>query len=361
MYEYDLQLGERRCNIAVQAGLMHNSSLPELLPSASRQVIVTDGNIARLWGDDLLTTLHESGSIPCSMVVLEPGEQNKNLQTIEKLYYNLHELECDRDCLLIALGGGVVGDITGFVAATWMRGIRYVQLPTSLLAMVDSGVGGKTAVNLRGRKNLIGAFHQPESVLIDPELLRTLSRRDFVNGLPEVIKYGCVLDRELFTKLEGTVPLLLEELNYPLLADIIARCITLKADIVRDDEREAGLRMLLNFGHTVGHAIEHVSENRLLHGEAVASGMIAATALSNQLGMLDAEEQQRIETVLNRLSLPLLSGQDSTSLLKAMRHDKKRRHGDQLWVLLKGIGQGCVQGEIPETEVLNCLRKVPVD
>jgi 3-dehydroquinate synthase len=362
MYKYELLLDEKSCKIVVQAGLLQNSSvLVGLLPSASRYVIVTDSNVARLWGNDLLTMLQESGTVPCTMLVLEPGEQHKNLRTIEQLYHNLMELECDRDCLLIALGGGVVGDTAGFAAATWMRGVRYVQLPTSLLAMVDSGVGGKTAVNLRGRKNLIGAFHQPEAVLIDPELLTTLPRRDFVNGLPEVIKYGCVLDEELFIRLERAVPLLMQDLDYPLLTGIIARCVTLKADIVKDDEREAGQRMLLNFGHTVGHAIELISENAMLHGEAVASGMMAATALSTQMGMLETGEQQRIEMLLNSLSLSALSGQDCGELLKALRHDKKRIHGDQLWVLLAGIGQGVVRGELPEEEVRRCIRSLSIN
>lgn len=362
MFQYDLLLGEKSCKIVVQPGLLHERSmLPELLPKASRQLIITDSNVARLWGENLLKLLQGSSSVPCSMLVLEPGEQHKNLRAIEQLYHRMSELECDRDCLVIALGGGVVGDVAGLVAATWMRGVRYVQLPTSLLAMVDSGVGGKTAVNLRGRKNLIGAFHQPEAVLIDPELLSTLPQRDFMNGLPEVIKYGCVLDAELFTRLESTVPMLLQKLDYSLLNEIITRCITLKAEVVRDDERENGMRMLLNFGHTVGHAIELVSDNELLHGEAVASGMIAATALSRQTGLLKVEDQMRIEILLNRLYLPQLPGQFSDELLAAMRHDKKRRQGDQLWVLLKGVGQGVVQGKIPEAEVITCLQRLSTD
>lgn len=358
MFNLELILDTRRCLISAGRGILRQAELlVENMPPSSGCLLVTDRNVARYWGDQLFKSLQQLVESSCEMVVLEPGERHKNLQAVEQIYHRLHELEYDRDCLLVALGGGVVGDITGFAAATWMRGVRYLQLPTTLLAMVDAGLGGKTGVNLRRGKNLVGSFHQPLAVLVDPDLLQTLPSRHYTNALPEIIKYGSVLDGALFGLVEQELPRL-QEWDSTELMDVITRCLILKAGVVTRDEREQEERMLLNFGHTLGHALEQCSQVELLHGEAVAGGMLVAAAISRRLEILSQTAAQRLMALINALPLPPLPPVEPEQLLRAIRQDKKRRAGVQPWVLLEGIGGGMIHREVPEQVVVDSIKEI---
>jgi len=272
--------------------------------------------------------------------VVPDGERSKSLPRARKLYDALLDFEADRSTAVIALGGGVVGDLAGFVAATWMRGVPFVQVPTTMLAMADASVGGKVAVDLPRGKNLVGAFHQPRLVWMDLATLRSLPRRQLAAGLAEVIKHGAIRDPELFERLERDVERVLALEPAPSL-DVLARSCAIKAEVVSQDEREAGLRMLLNFGHTLAHAVETLlGYRRLLHGEAVAIGMVFAARRSEVLGHAPGGTADRLEALLRRAGLPTAPPALSRrAYLSALRVDKKRRDAHVRFVVLRGIGQ----------------------
>ena len=301
--------------------------------------MITNEVVAPLYLDRLLAAC---GGGDITTVVLPDGERHKTLDTISGIYDQLLAGGIDRKSTLVALGGGVVGDITGFAAATWLRGVRYIQIPTTLLAQVDSSVGGKTGVNLPLGKNMIGAFHQPACVIADMDTLQTLPGREVRAGLAEVLKYGLINDADFFDWLANHAAGLLA-LEGDLLAEAVARCCRAKADIVARDERESGVRALLNLGHTFGHAIEAAAGyGAWLHGEAVAAGMVMAADLSHRLGWLEAQAARRIRDVLEGdFGMPVIPPADISTdrYLELMASDKKAEQGRIRFVLLRGIGQ----------------------
>ncbi|HPG84947.1 MAG TPA: 3-dehydroquinate synthase [bacterium] len=326
--------------------------MPELLARHNLQgelVIISDERVAGLYGERLLTALGAAGRSAHFLRVPE-GEGAKSLEQCEVLWRKLISGGFSRSTIILALGGGVVGDLAGFVASTFLRGVRLVQIPTTLLAQVDSSVGGKTGINHPLGKNLIGAFHQPELVCIDPALLATLERRDRLAGLGEVAKYALIRDRALFTLLALNLETL-TELAYPELCEsIIETSCTIKAAIVSADERERGERVLLNFGHTIGHALEAAGGfSHFRHGEAVIRGMAGAIWLSRRIGRLSRAEAQTALDLLTRLAPPAPPpGLRPADLLAWMARDKKRGPEGQTWILLEGVGKAFITREVAE-------------
>jgi 3-dehydroquinate synthase len=292
--------------------------------------------------------------------LMDDGEAAKSLSTVELMARSLVKAGADRGSLLIALGGGVTGDVAGFVAATYLRGVALVQVPTTLVAQVDSSVGGKTGVNLPEGKNLVGAFYPPKLVIVDPDVLVTLPERDYRGGLAEVIKYGVIADAKLFAFLEQNMEAILRRDSAALL-HIIRRSIEIKADVVTRDEKESSLRETLNFGHTFGHALESATHyKRFQHGEAVAWGMMCAALLGHQAIKMPAEAVSRIVGLIRRMGpLPSWPKLHPKRLLESMRRDKKVRAGKVRFVLSPRIGQACSYGNVPEKKVLCVLRCAP--
>jgi len=335
-------LGNRSYVIKVGGGL-----LPRLgaecaqLKLGQRCTVITDSNVGRHFAGAALKSLAASGFEPV-LITVPAGEKSKRIAVVEKCYDQLAAHRLERKSFIVALGGGVVGDLAGFVAATYLRGIPFVQVPTTLLAQVDSSVGGKTGVNLKAGKNLVGAFYQPQLVLCDLDTLKTLPKREYVSGLAEVIKYGIIFDAVLFTQLERSLPKLLQR-NAPTLRAVIARCCEIKADVVGQDETESGLRAILNFGHTIGHAIENSSGyGKFLHGEAIAIGQVAAAKLSQKLLGLPTGDVARIEKLLLQAGLPVkvkLNPAPRKKLFAAMKLDKKVSGGEVKFVLAEKIGR----------------------
>lgn len=335
-------LGQRSYHIRVGHGLLKQlDQACRRLGLGNRCAILTDANVAPLYADAVEKVLAEAG-FASQRITLPAGESSKNLKNVAACYDQLAAHRLERRSFIVALGGGVVGDLAGFVAATYLRGIALVQIPTTLLAQVDSSVGGKVGVNLKAGKNLVGAFHQPRLVLCDLDTLKTLPLRELRAGLAEVIKYGIIYDRALFARLEKQMPRLLK-LDSELLGAVIARCCAIKADVVSQDETESGLRAILNFGHTIGHAIEAITAyGQYLHGEAISIGQVAAAEMSVRLAGLPAADAQRIRALLVQAGLPVkypLTEKRWTQLLNAMRLDKKVSGGEIKFVLAERIGR----------------------
>ncbi len=284
-----------------------------------------------------------------SLFVLKGTEENKSMEEIERLLNAAIDAQCDRKSIFVALGGGIVGDMTGFASAIFMRGIDFIQVPTTLLAMVDSSVGGKTGVNLSGGKNLAGAFHQPKAVLIDVAFLETLPEREIRNGLGEIVKYGVGLSSGLFEKLEKNAEAL-NALDLDVYRDIIYDCCEIKCRIVQEDEKENGVRALLNLGHTFGHAIEAVSNFEVTHGEGVAIGLCCAGEMALRLGLWQKDEFARMRELMDKLHLPSKIAADwkFDDMLKIMLHDKKAENGSLKFILPDSIGSSVIQKNISE-------------
>jgi 3-dehydroquinate synthase len=303
--------------------------------------VISDRNVAPLYSPAVLASLRGAGFDP-RLIVVPAGETAKCLQTVQACYDQLAAHRLERKSFIVALGGGVVGDLAGFVAATYMRGVAFVQVPTTLLAQVDSSVGGKVGVNLAAGKNLVGAFHQPRLVLCDLNTFNTLPEREFRAGLAEVIKYGIIYDAPFFARLEREVAKLLRR-ETRCLSEVVARCCEIKAEVVGQDETEAGVRAILNFGHTVGHALEAISRyGQYLHGEAIAIGQVVAARLSaTQLG-LPAADVERIRSLFERCGLPTtvcLRPAQRKQLFAAMQLDKKVSAGEIKFILAERFGQ----------------------
>jgi len=354
----EVGLGDRSYPIHIGEALLTRADL--LLPAlAGRDVlIVTDENVAPLYLEALTGSLSESGgrASPAGRVktaVLPAGEATKSFDQFARLMDRLADNGFNRDATLIALGGGVVGDLAGFAAACYQRGIAFIQVPTTLLAQVDSSVGGKTAINHPRGKNLVGAFYQPRLVLADVGCLKTLEVREYRAGLAEVVKYGAGLDRDFFGWLEAHRPAL-ESRTPETLIETVRRCCELKAEVVAEDELEAGRRALLNLGHTFGHGIEAgMGYGEWLHGEAVAAGMVMAADLSVALGRLDAVDAARLRALLDGLGLPIAPPRIGASRLAAlMQMDKKVAAGKLRFVLFNGLGHSAVVDDVP-VEALN--------
>jgi len=336
----DVDLGERSYSIHVGENILGElGDAMRRAKFAQRVAIVSDRTVADLYLKPVEESLRRSG-FESIAILLPAGEEHKNLESLAAIYDRVIAERFDRGSALVALGGGVVGDLAGFAAASYLRGIAYVQVPTTLLAQVDSSVGGKTAVNHREGKNLIGAFHQPRLVWIDVAALRSLPRRELLAGLAEVIKYGIIADAALFRRLEEKLDDLLAA-ESGILAEVVAASCAIKARVVEKDERESDLRAVLNFGHTVGHALEAATGyEKYLHGEAVAIGMVQAARISLAEGVCDAESFERIRRLIVRAGLPaqIPAGVSLEELIKHMEVDKKSAGGKIKFVLCEGIG-----------------------
>ena len=342
-----IDLGERSYPIVIGTDLLGNPATYAALPNAAAALIVTNTTVAPLYAEALRSALAPKYSF-VHTVVLPDGEEHKNWQTLNLIFDALLGHGCDRKTVLFALGGGVIGDMTGFAAASYMRGVPFVQVPTTLLAQVDSSVGGKTAINHPLGKNMIGAFYQPQLVVCDLATLDTLEPRQLSAGLGEIIKYGPIADMAFMDWLEANMDALLAR-DRPALAHAVRRSCEIKAWVVGQDEREAGLRAILNFGHTFGHAIEAgMGYGAWLHGEGVGAGMVMAAELSRRLGLVDAAFAQRLRSLVQRAGLPLRgaqldAGDNAGRYLELMRVDKKSEAGEIRFVLIDGPGQATVR------------------
>jgi 3-dehydroquinate synthase len=302
-------------------------------------VLITDTNVDSCQADECMKAFESSG-LDVEKFVIEAGEKNKNLDTIREIYNFLITLKLDRNATIIALGGGVVGDITGFVAATFLRGVNFVQIPTTLLAQSDSSVGGKVGVDFKGHKNIIGSFYQPKLVYINVNSLKTLPKRELCSGLGEVVKHGIIKDEEFYEYIDENAEKILN-LDQRVLQYIVKVNCSIKGSVVEKDEKESGLRAILNFGHTIGHAIETVMDFNLLHGECVSLGMVGAFRLANYLDLIDDTTTEKVKTTLEKIDLPVsLKGIDVDKVYNQMFYDKKIV-GDKLKFILprKKIGE----------------------
>jgi len=325
-----------------------------------RAVLISDTNVWPLYGERTKEALRRGGTNAAWERVIPAGEASKNWAAAGGLFQFLADEHVGRDAVIVALGGGVVSDLAGFVAATWMRGVRLVLCPTTLEADIDAGIGGKNAINIPGGKNLVGAFHQPFLVAIDPACLATLPRRDLCAAMAESIKHALISSADFLSWHEANVDAILA-LDPPVTMRLIEENIRIKADIVsRDPTEQLGLRALLNLGHTFGHAIEECRVFTLRHGECVSLGLVAACRLSHRLGMLDSASVERVERLLIRFGLPtrLENSIDPDRIVAAMRNDKKVRGGSLLFVMLEGIGRPVVRGEVPETAIRETLNSL---
>lgn len=340
--QLQVSLGERSYPILIGPDLCSNQELLSRHINGRRVVIITNTTVAPLYLGPLQRCLREAGK-EVAQVILPDGEEYKTWEYLMRIFDALLTDKCDRKTTLIALGGGVIGDMTGFAAASFMRGIPFVQIPTTLLAQVDSSVGGKTGINHPLGKNMIGAFYQPQAVLADTASLRSLPERELSAGLAEVIKYGAVIDAAFFAWIENNI-LALRALQPEALAYAIERSCQIKADIVRQDEREGGLRAILNFGHTFGHAIEAgMGYGTWLHGEAVGCGMVMAADLSCRLGMIDAAMVARVKHLVQAAGLPVQAPDlGFERWLELMQVDKKNEDGNIKFILMKSLGQPCI-------------------
>ena len=356
MQTLNVNLGARSYPIYVGAAIL--SRVGELLTEVGlrgKVAVVSNPTVAQLYLDPIHEALSQSG-LEVVPILVPDGEEHKNIHSLQNIYDRLIAARLERKSCVLALGGGVIGDLAGFAAATYLRGVPYVQVPTTLLAQVDSSVGGKTAIDHAQGKNLIGAFYQPKLVLIDVAVLKTLPRREIVAGLAEVIKYGVIEDAALFALLENEIERFLQ-LETERLIGTIATCCAIKARIVEADEREDDYRAVLNFGHTIGHALEAVTGyNRFLHGEAVGVGMVKAAALSAQQGFCDRASFERIVRLIKQAGLPAEIPADVslTGLIQAMEVDKKSASGKIKFVMCAGLGKTRFHWLSPN-EIVNVL------
>ena len=348
-----VELGERSYPIFIEPGALNKKGLLDDFIKGPLVVIVTNETIAPLYLDKVVSSLTD---VVVKTIVLPDGEQYKSLEQFGVVMTRLLEMNAARDTTLIALGGGVIGDLCGFVAATYQRGVPFIQIPTTLLSQVDSSVGGKTAVNHPLGKNMIGAFYQPVAVVIDPATLQTLPKREFAAGMAEVIKYGIIYDAAFFDWLESKIDSL-KALDDAILCDAIEKCCAIKADVVAKDEREGGLRAILNLGHTFGHAIEaEQGYGNWLHGEAVAAGTIIACHAAEHLSWMTSSETRRIQDLCEAFELPTSGPQTMTKAdyVKHMKRDKKVEAGAIRFVIPQGIGKAVVTKDVTE-DILSAI------
>jgi 3-dehydroquinate synthase len=357
MRRVTVDLGLRRYEIRAGAGLLPRvGAWMKALGLGGRAVIITDTTVQGLYAAPLEKGLAEAG-FNVTVLAVPPGERQKTLATAGRLYDRMAAAFAARDTPVVALGGGVIGDLAGFVAATYMRGVPLVHVPTTLLAQVDSSIGGKTAVD-RGRvKNVIGAFYQPRLVVADTGTLTTLPPDEMSNGLAEVIKHGAILDGDFFDFLEMNMEKAVAG-DTAVLTNIVVKNASLKGDIVAQDEKEGGVRAILNFGHTIGHGVEAVSGYRLQHGRAVAIGMVGEARIAHRMGCLDAGEVVRLEDLILRASLPaaMPRGLDIKAVMRSMSHDKKVQRGRLRFVLLRSIGEAFIARDVDPALVEEVLR-----
>ena len=358
MIRIDVELGKRSYPIHIGQGALDEVRKEVARLKATRVLVVTNTTVGPLYAQKVIRSVRTAcPDVTIAVVELPDGECYKDLEHIQVILNAAVDCGLDRNSLMIALGGGVVGDMTGFAASMWMRGIEFIQIPTTLLAQVDSSVGGKTGVNLPAGKNLIGAFHQPRSVLIDPEVLRTLDSRQISAGLAEVIKYGFLGDCRFVKTLEENMPRL-RMLDPEVVSEVVAHCCRMKALIVKLDERETGERAKLNLGHTFGHAIEkETGYSAWLHGEAVAAGTVMAAVLSRRLGYISQSDVDRVRLLVKACGLPeRIAGIDAGRAWQSMLGDKKTLAGVVRFVLMRSVGESVVQS-VPKEAVMDAMHE----
>jgi len=337
-------------SVFIDSGLLNSISDLLNVKKYSAFYVVSDSNVFDHYVPLVKKTFEEQTSKIVYSYAFEAGEKNKQLQTVEKIWHDMADKKLDRNVLVVAIGGGVVTDMAGFAAATYLRGVDYITIPTTLEGMVDASVGGKTGINLGHLKNYIGAFRQPKAVIIDVDTLKTLPGRAFLQGYAEVIKHGLIVDKEYFDEASQKSPL---DMNSDELIKIIARSVQIKAEIVQEDEKEIGARKLLNFGHTIGHVIESLSMDSvkpLFHGEAVSIGMIAEAKISEQLGMITEQEFSQIEHSISSVGLPVRFAEaiSTEKIVDMLITDKKNSDGKIKWTLLTKIGDADFNIEVAE-------------
>ena len=355
--QIDVSTASRAYRIHVGKNLVSRlSSLVKQAGGAGRRFVVSSPTIWKLHGEAIGKALKQPETI-----LIPDGERSKTLQTASRLYEPLIQAEADRSITIVAVGGGVIGDMVGFAAATFLRGVQLVHVPTTLLAQVDSSIGGKVGVNHALGKNLIGAFHQPIVVVTDPMMLDTLPRREFRAGLYEVVKYGVIASRDLFDRVDRDLTAVFAR-TPSVLVPVIAESCRIKANIVSEDEQERGLRRILNFGHTVGHAIEAVTNyRRFRHGEAIAYGMLAAANLAVARGRLASADRERLAGLIAKLGpLPSVTDLSATSMVEAIRRDKKVFRGRLHFVLPTGIGQTEIVDDVTQSELIKALGTIGI-
>lgn len=322
---------------------------------SGKMVLITDSNVDKYQAQECMDVLLSNG-YNVSKHVIEAGEKSKNLDTVRKIYEHLVSLKLDRSASLIALGGGVTGDITGFVASTFLRGINFIQVPTTLLAQADSSVGGKVGVDFMGNKNIVGTFYQPKFVYLNVNSLKTLPKRELQSGLAEVVKHGIITDSDFYEYVDYNVNRIFLY-DKKVLQYISKMNCSIKGSVVEQDEKESGLRAILNFGHTIGHAVESVSDFELLHGECVSIGMVGAFKLAQYLGMVNEQETAKITTTLEKIGLPVrASGFDEEHVYNQMFFDKKVKGGKLVFVLPKAIGS-VIQCVVDDEELIRRVLK----
>ncbi|MEK6730370.1 MAG: 3-dehydroquinate synthase, partial [Planctomycetota bacterium] len=333
-------------NIYIDKGIVEK--IGELLVKEKepcKTLLITDKNVEKIYGNAVLESLRRK-KFDVGLVSIDPGEEQKSLETAGVLYHACFDCKLDRNSLIVALGGGVVGDIGGFVASTFMRGIPFIQAPTSLLAQVDSSIGGKVAVNHPKGKNMIGSFYQPMAVFIDTGTLSTLPALELVAGLVEVIKYGVIKDEKLFEYIEESLHEIVR-LNYEAILNIIATSCQIKANVVAEDEKEKHIRAILNYGHTIGHAIETLTDyKKYRHGEAVAMGMLYATKIAVEMGLANKAVYERQRTLFTKMGLSLNPGLDAGDIIKILYTDKKTVAGRLRFILPLRIGEVIISDKV---------------
>ncbi|MBN1161959.1 MAG: 3-dehydroquinate synthase [Dehalococcoidales bacterium] len=349
MIRVKVELGKNSYEIIIGSGLLPRIGLwLKERNFSGKAVIITDTTVRQLYADALERGLAAAG-FKVTVLEVPPGEEQKTLANAGRLYQRMAEAFAERTSPVLALGGGVIGDLAGFVAATYMRGVPLVQVPTTLLAMADSSIGGKTAVDHLNLKNMVGAFYQPGLVVADLDTLKTLPREELSSGMAEIIKCAAIKDRKLFDFLEENMQRA-TQLDTAVLGDILEKNVRIKASIVEADEKDTDLRRILNFGHTVGHAVEAVTDFQIKHGQAVAIGMVAAARISRRLDMLNEEDAVKLEAVIGQAGLPVklpeLNRDEKEKLLDLIGHDKKVRDDKIFFVLLKSLGNAVVSDKV---------------
>jgi 3-dehydroquinate synthase len=346
MQNVKVELGANSYEIRIGPGLISQVGLRlKEMGYSGKAVIITDSTVKNLYAVAAEKGLAEAG-FDVAVLEVPAGEAQKTFKSAGRLYNELSKAHAERTTPIIALGGGVIGDLAGFVAATFMRGVPYVQVPTTLLAMVDSSIGGKTAVDHGRLKNVVGAFYQPKLVMADIDTLKTLPQAEISNGMAEVIKHAAIKDKDFFDFLANNIRKI-KGLDTKVLEEIVVRSARIKASVVAVDEKEAGLRAILNYGHTIGHAVEIVSGFQMKHGQAVAIGMVAEAKISHKMGILDSSAVARLEKIVKDAGLPAQVPQyNRKKILQAMGHDKKVRQGRVTFVLLKSIGEAFITDEV---------------
>ncbi len=355
MRKIKVELGSNSYEMRVGAGLLARTGLwLKEKGFSGKAVIITDTTVKGLYGDALSQGLTNAG-FKVTTLEVPAGEEQKSLETAGRLYHELTSAHAERTTLILALGGGVIGDLAGFVAATYMRGVPLIQIPTTLLAQVDSSIGGKVAVDHGQLNNTIGVFYQPKLVISDIDTLKTLPATELANGLAEVIKSAAIRNKIFFSYLESTLGRI-KSLDVAVLEETVFQTARIKAEIVEKDEKDLGLRSILNYGHTIGHAVESASDFQLQHGKAVAIGMTAAARISNRMGILDENEVVRLKNIIEKAGLPTeMPNLKIEDILQAMKHDKKVLQDKVRFVLLKSIGNAFITDEVSPSLVEEVL------